>query len=130
VHTDYDDDAEPLLTGEHLNQSFDMAQELVLEEQPQRQDAYFTSRAEAVENIEETITQLGAMYRDLVDVVQRQSEVAININNNMDVTLENVKSGNQELMKYFKNVSSGQWLLLKVFFTVVVFALFFVTFLG
>ena len=93
-------------------------------------DSYLQSRAEAVENIEQTIHQLGKMYKELIEIVDRQHEVAIRIDQNTEEALENVQEGYQELMKLYTSTSSGQWLIVKVFFILLVFSVLFISFVA
>eukprot|EP00963_Diacronema_lutheri_P006604 scaffold584_cov338-Pavlova_lutheri.AAC.15 len=54
------------------------------------QDTYLESRAEALHNVESTITELGGIFQQLAHLVKEQGEVAIRIDENMDDTLSNV----------------------------------------
>lgn len=102
---------------------------MVVLAEPER-DLYLESRADALQNIERTICQIGDMYTDLADIVDRHAEVSIRINQNVTTTLDNVKGGYGELITYYDSVSSGQWLIIKVFFILLVFALFFIVFVA
>ena len=91
-------------------------------------DSYVQSRAEGVHNIEQTISQLGNMYRELIELVDKQHETVIRIDDNVRDTLENVNAGYEELTKLHASASGGQWLVLKAFAILMFFAIFFFSF--
>jgi len=113
--------AAPLLPDRDLEQ-----QQAVM---PNVQDEYLSQRTAAVENIERTIVELGQMYQRLVTIVSMQEEVTLRIDENMDTALHHVKEGGKELEKYLASISGSQWLILKVFFVLMVFIVFFVVFI-
>ena len=92
------------------------------------QDTYVLSRAQAVEDIEKIIVELGQMYTRLVNIVAMQEEMTIRIDENITTSLQNVESGHGELLKYFDKLSSNQWLILKIFAVLIAFSVFFVVF--
>lgn len=106
------------------------AQTVQMIEQKDTTDQYLRSRAEAVQNIEQTIQELTQMYQRLATLVSLQNEVVVRIDDGMEHTLENVKAGHSELLKYFDNVSSNRWLILKVFALLILFAIFFIVFIA
>lgn len=91
---------------------------------------YLENRAEAVENIERTIQELGQMYQRLATIVSMQNEMAIRIDADMELALDNVNKGHSELLRLFENVSSNRWLILKVFATLILFAILFILFVA
>jgi len=101
-----------------------------LMEQRVLQDEYLTQRAQAVENIEKTIVELGQMYQRLASIVSLQEEVTLRIDENMDVALHHVKEGEAELSKYLTSISSSRWLIIKVFFVLIAFVIFFMVFVA
>jgi hypothetical protein len=42
----------------------------------------------------------------------------------------NVEAAHSELLKYFKNISSDRWLIIKIFFTIIIFFIIFVVFMA
>jgi len=92
-------------------------------------DEYLNQRTAAVENIERTIVELGQMYQRLVTIVSIQEEVTLRIDENMDTALHHVKEGGKELEKYLYNYSNSQWLILKIFFVLLIFIVFFIVFI-
>eukprot|EP01006_Ploeotia_vitrea_P043562 TRINITY_DN66746_c3_g1_i1.p1 TRINITY_DN66746_c3_g1~~TRINITY_DN66746_c3_g1_i1.p1 ORF type:complete len:401 (-),score=181.56 TRINITY_DN66746_c3_g1_i1:748-1950(-) len=98
--------------------------------QSDQQNQYLNSRAEAVEQIRETIGELGHIYQRLATIVSIQNEVTIRISENVDDTLDNVEMGHKELLTYFDSVSSNRWLILKIFLVLILFAIFFSVFVA
>lgn len=99
-------------------------------EQKDQSNQYLESRAEAVEQIEQTIHELGHMYQKLATIVSMQNEMAIRIDADMESALDNVNRGHSELLKMFESVSSNRWLILKVFVALILFAIFFIIFVA
>ncbi|KAK9810542.1 hypothetical protein WJX72_012432 [[Myrmecia] bisecta] len=94
------------------------------------QDGYLTSRAEALQNVESTIVELGGIFQQLAQMVQEQGEMAARIDENVDDTLANVDSAQAQLLRYLNSISSNRWLLLKIFFVLMVFLVIFVVFVA
>jgi syntaxin 5 len=99
-------------------------------EQKDQSSEYLESRAEAVEQIESTIQELGQMYHKLATIVSMHGEMAIRIDSDMDTALDNVNRGHSELLKMMESVSANRWLILKVFVTLILFAIFFIIFVA
>jgi syntaxin 5 len=98
----------------------------LLSREPVQQTEYLASRAQAVENIQSTIEELAGMYRRLNELVATQEEVVIRIDANVEDTLANVDAGQAELLKALNNVSSSQWLIIKIFAILIAFSIFFI----
>jgi len=80
---------------------------------PPAQDAYLASRAEALQQVERTIAELGGIFQQLATMVAEQGEMAIRIDENLDETSANLESAQAHLMKYLATVSSNRWLIMK-----------------
>jgi hypothetical protein len=52
------------------------------------------------------------------------------IDSNMDLTLDNVESGHQQLLRYYENVMGNRWLVLKIFALLLVFTVGFTVFVA
>ncbi|CAA2961746.1 syntaxin-32-like [Olea europaea subsp. europaea] len=48
----------------------------------------------------------------------------------MDDTLSNVEGAQGALLKYLKSVSSNRWLMIKIFFVLILFLIFFMFFVA
>lgn len=90
--------------------------------------AYASSRANAVSDIESNIQELGGIFEQLNLMVMEQGEVVQRIDDNLEMTLDNVSAGENELLKYLRSMGSGKWLIFKVMMVLLVFLVFFITF--
>lgn len=116
-------------------------------------ESYLQSRSDAVQSIESTIVELGGIFQQLAVMVREQEEmvqryVAIiflmkksdilyyylycflihRIDSNVDDAQLNVEAAHDELLRYFRSVSSNRWLMLKVFGVIIVFIVIFAIF--
>lgn len=89
---------------------------------------YLEERANAMQNVESTIVELGAIFNQLATMVQQQEEMITRIDTNVSDAALNVESAHQSLLQYFQSVSSNRWLMFKVFGVLFVFFLLFVVF--
>ncbi|KMZ55995.1 putative Syntaxin [Zostera marina] len=94
------------------------------------QDTYMQSRAEALQNVESTIHELGNIFTQLATMVSQQGELAIRIDENMDDTVANVEGAQGALLKYLNGISSNRWLMMKIFFVLMVFLMIFLFFVA
>lgn len=117
-----DGDTEPLLQEQQQQQQ---QQQIV-----PLQDSYMQSRAEALQNVESTIHELGSIFNQLATLVSQQGEVAIRIDENMDDTLTNVEGAQGALLKYLNSISSNRWLMIKIFFVLIFFLMIFLFFVA
>ncbi|CAO3608721.1 unnamed protein product [Cunninghamella blakesleeana] len=107
----------PMLTQQQIQQQQEIA---VME-----QDRYIEHRSTAIESIESTIAELGGIFQQLATMVAEQRETVQRIDQNTDDIEMNVVGAQRELLKYYTNISSNRWLIIKVFVTVIFFFLFF-----
>ncbi|KAK5824338.1 Syntaxin-32 -like protein [Gossypium arboreum] len=117
-----DGESQPLL--QHQQQQQQQQQMVPL------QDSYMQSRAEALQNVESTIHELGTIFNQLATLVSQQGELAIRIDENMDDTLANVEGAQGALLKYLNSISSNRWLMIKIFFVLIVFLMVFLFFVA
>ncbi|XVF88483.1 hypothetical protein PTKIN_Ptkin19aG0054900 [Pterospermum kingtungense] len=94
------------------------------------QDSYMQSRAEALHNVESTIHELSNIFTQLATMVSQQGELAIRIDENMDESLANVEGAQNQLMRYLNSISSNRWLMIKIFFILILFLMFFLFFVA
>ncbi|XP_075496150.1 syntaxin-32-like [Primulina tabacum] len=94
------------------------------------QDSYMQSRAEALQNVESTIHELGNIFNQLATLVSQQGEIAIRIDENMDDTVANVEGAQGALLKYLNNISSNRWLMIKIFSVLIFFLMIFLFFVA
>lgn len=62
--------------------------------------------------------------------MEEQGELAIRIDENVDETLANVDSAQDQLLKYLNSISSNRWLIMKIFFVLMLFLVAFVVFVA
>lgn len=93
-----------------------------------QQEDYTSSRANAVENIERTIVELGGIFQQLATLVAEQGDMIERIDENIDNSANHIERGHTELMKYLHNVSSNRMLIVKLFLVLIVFAVIFIVF--
>jgi syntaxin 5 len=91
--------------------------------------SYLESRGAALQGIESTINELGTIYRQLATMIAEQGEVVQRIDMNVEDMHMNIERGQGELLKYLRNVSSNRWLMIKIFAILIIFVIFFSTFL-
>ncbi|KAK8660961.1 hypothetical protein V6N13_051866 [Hibiscus sabdariffa] len=109
------------------------SQPLLQQEQQQMvplQDSYMQSRAEALQNVESTIHELGTIFNQLATLVSQQGEIAIRIDENMDETLGNVEGAQGALLKHLNSISSNRWLMIKIFLVLMFFLMVFLFFVA
>uniref|UniRef100_A0A7S2JJE2 t-SNARE coiled-coil homology domain-containing protein n=1 Tax=Cyanoptyche gloeocystis TaxID=77922 RepID=A0A7S2JJE2_9EUKA len=94
------------------------------------QNNYQASRATAVESVESTIVELSSIFTQLATMVSEQAELVERIDSNVEEMAYNVEQGQNQLLKYLNTVSSNRWLIIKVFFVLLVFLVFFVVFIA
>ncbi|KZV20025.1 syntaxin-32 [Dorcoceras hygrometricum] len=116
-----DGEAQPLLPQQHNQQQQQMVP---------LQDTYMQSRAEALQNVESTIHELGNIFNQLATLVSQQGEIAIRIDENMDNTVANVDGAQGALLKYLNSISSNRWLMIKIFFVLIFFLMIFLFFVA
>jgi syntaxin 5 len=85
------------------------------------QDSYIQSRSTAIESIETTIAELGQIFNQLAHMVAEQRETVQRIDADTLDIASNVGGAQRELLKYYANISSNRWLMLKVFGVLIVF---------
>jgi len=90
-----------------------------------QQDQYIETRSTAIESIEQTIAELGSIFQQLAQMVSEQRETVQRIDRDTESIESNVTSAQKELMKYYANISSNRWLMLKIFATIIFFVLVF-----
>lgn len=62
--------------------------------------------------------------------MHEQGEMAMRIDENVEDALGNVDAGQAQLLKYLNTISSNRWLIMKVFFVLMIFLVFFLVFVA
>ncbi|CAF1082715.1 unnamed protein product [Rotaria sordida] len=93
-------------------------------------DTYLANRSEAMQNIEQTIIELGDIFTQLATMVRQQEELVHRIDANVDEATDHIEGAHTELLKYLRSVTSNRWLIIKVFAVLIIFFLIFIVFLA
>ncbi|KAJ2251752.1 Integral membrane protein SED5 [Coemansia sp. RSA 455] len=94
----------------------------------QNQSSYLDSRSDAISSIESTISELGSIFQQLAQMVSEQRDVVQRIDANIETVDINISAAQNELLRYYSNISSNRWLMAKVFMIILVFVFLLVTF--
>lgn len=105
------------------------ADDLLLPLTQKQATIYDGSRAEAVQAMESTIVELGGMFHQLAQIVKEQNEMVERIDSNVQCAELNFEEAYNEITKYFQNITTNRWLMIKTFGVLIFFFLFFVVFL-
>ncbi|KAJ2142354.1 Integral membrane protein SED5 [Coemansia sp. RSA 1807] len=96
--------------------------------QQDQSSAYLDGRSEAINSIESTISELGSIFQQLAHMVSEQRDVVQRIDANVESIDTNIGAAHTELLKYYTNISSNRWLIVKIFMVILVFVFLLVTF--
>ena len=112
-----------------IDMSSDMmqsSQSLLLSPMQESETSLIESRSRAITDIESTITELASIFQQLAMMVSEQREQVQRIDANLEEFQVNVEAGQNELLKYFRSISSNRWLMVKIFAVLFVFFVLFV----
>jgi t-SNARE complex subunit (syntaxin) len=82
---------------------------------------YYQARNAAIQGIESTINELSSVYQQLAHMVMHQGEMIQRIDQNLDEMQSNVRKGQKQLERFLRNLSSHQWLMIKIFAFIILF---------
>ena len=91
---------------------------------------YLESRADAIQDVESHIVELGMIFNRLADLVAGQNEMVQRIEDNVDQVADNVTRAQDVIMNVYKNMTSNRPLLLKGGAVLLLFLIFFIVFLA
>lgn len=97
--------------------------QLLMMEEAQPQNQYIQQRGQAIEAIEQTISELGSIFGQLAQMVSEQGDMIQRIDANTEDVVDNVQGAQRELLKYWSRVSGNRWLLAQMFGVLMVFFL-------
>jgi syntaxin 5 len=92
------------------------------------QDRYINDRFDAISSIQANIVELQSIFMNLSRLVASQGEMIQRIDSDLENTDVNIKTAQDQLMEYFRTVSSSRWLSLKLGAVFFLFIIFFVVF--
>ena len=84
--------------------------------------------ARVLKKIESHITDLQSVFGKLASLISDQRSDAMRIDENVGSALDSVEAGQGELLTTLNNLQSGRLLGMKVFAVLMLFAIFFITF--
>ena len=73
---------------------------------------------------------INSSYSRIVSMYYCHFLSCFRIDANVEETDTNVEAAHGELLKYFQNISSNRWLIIKIFFTLIIFFIVFVVFMA
>mmetsp|Transcript_14076 Transcript_14076/g.25777 ORF Transcript_14076/g.25777 Transcript_14076/m.25777 type:complete len:356 (+) Transcript_14076:209-1276(+) len=91
---------------------------------------YLEQRAEAVSQIESSITELGGVFQKLAVMIGEHKELVERVEDNVEQAHGNVEGGMGQLMQTLEGLRSGRMLGIKITAVMVLFIIFFITFLA
>ncbi|KAF9316954.1 cis-Golgi t-SNARE syntaxin [Podila horticola] len=110
IHGSYEDDSEAAGPASMLFQQQQYA--------PQA-DQYIQNRSTAIEAVESTLQELGGIFQQLAQMVAEQRDTVQRIEANTDDIELNINEAQNQLLRYYRNISSDRWLMIKIFLTII-----------
>ena len=80
-----------------------------------------SARLEETRHMESQIAEIGQTMTRFADILYDQDQVIERIDENMDIVTGNVDAGQNELLKYYRNMSSDRKLIAYVFLVLIFF---------
>lgn len=92
--------------------------------------AYLEARAEAIEEVESHIVELGSIFNRLANMIAEQRELVERIEDNVDEAHESVTRTRDYLLSVYSRLSNNGPLVLKSFMVLITFVILFVLFIA
>ncbi|KAI3632631.1 hypothetical protein MIR68_009737 [Amoeboaphelidium protococcarum] len=112
--------------SEYISISIPYQQQELL--QLNQSDSYLESRAQAIEGIEKTITDLAGLFSQLTTMISQHDDLVRRIDDNVEDIESNVFNAQNQLTRYMQSLSSNRWLMAKIFAVLIVFFITFIMF--
>ncbi|KAG9071439.1 cis-Golgi t-SNARE syntaxin [Linnemannia hyalina] len=109
-HGQYDDDNESAGPASMLFQQ---------QQQQQHAEQYVQNRSTAIEAVESTLQELGGIFQQLAQMVAEQRDTVQRIEANSEDIELNINEAQNQLLRYYRNISSDRWLMIKIFLTII-----------
>ncbi|KAK3813602.1 MAG: t-SNARE [Linnemannia gamsii] len=109
-HGQYEDDSESAGPASMLFQQQQQAPHI---------DQYVQNRSTAIEAVESTLQELGGIFQQLAQMVAEQRDTVQRIEANVEDMEMNINEAQNQLLRYYRNISSDRWLMIKVFLTII-----------
>ncbi len=91
---------------------------------------YYQERNSAVQGIEKMMGELSGMFTRLGQAIYEQRSMIEGIDNNLDISMNNIEKGQKEILTMQSDVRSNRGLLIKIFLIVIVASVFYILFLS
>ncbi|KAF9109013.1 cis-Golgi t-SNARE syntaxin [Mortierella sp. AM989] len=82
-------------------------------------EQYVQNRSTAIEAVESTLQELGGIFQQLAQMVAEQRDTIQRIEANADDIELNINEAQNQLLRYYRNISSDRWLMIKIFLTII-----------
>ncbi|KAF9907342.1 cis-Golgi t-SNARE syntaxin [Lobosporangium transversale] len=82
-------------------------------------EQYVQNRSTAIEAVESTLQELGGIFQQLAQMVAEQRDTIQRIEANTDDIELNINEAQNQLLRYYRNISSDRWLMIKLFLTII-----------
>lgn len=88
---------------------------------PDVTESYLQSRLNEIQIIEASIVELGKIFQQLALIVREQEKIVHRIDDNVEDGYVHVESAHDELLRYFRSMSSDGCLMCKIFAVMIIF---------
>ena len=99
-----------------------------MQSQMMRPSDYLNSRAQAVDAVQSTIVELGAIFQNLAEMVAVHSAQLQRVDESLDETLTNTREGYGQLQRYAEESADNRGLVMRAFAIVMFFIVLWGTF--
>ncbi|KAF9948427.1 cis-Golgi t-SNARE syntaxin [Mortierella alpina] len=82
-------------------------------------EQYVQNRSTAIEAVESTLQELGGIFQQLAQMVAEQRDTVQRIEANTDDIELNINEAQNQLLRYYRNISSDRQLMIKIFLTII-----------
>lgn len=69
--------------------------------------------------MESTLQELGGIFQQLAQMVAEQRDTVQRIEANAEDIELNINEAQNQLLRYYRNISSDRWLMIKIFLTII-----------
>jgi syntaxin 5 len=69
--------------------------------------------------VESTLQELGGIFQQLAQMVAEQRDTVQRIEANAEDIELNINEAQNQLLRYYRNISSDRWLMIKIFLTII-----------
>lgn len=69
--------------------------------------------------MESTLQELGGIFQQLAQMVAEQRDTVQRIEANTEDIELNINEAQNQLLRYYRNISSDRWLMIKIFLTII-----------